>query len=167
LSSAPHPEATASWSIPSTVLENRRASSSAKLSPPDRWPSYSVPRSSASATKNSLTATGLCTSPHPERARVNEPGPSRGCVSLRTHPNRSRRATRRVSKVCPSQRGKTTIRIADLLHVILHESGYTEARTEASTVNKIRRMVLRLNLSARDAIIWLGMLRQILWKVRS
>jgi hypothetical protein len=27
--------------------------------------------------------------------------------------------------------------------------------------------VLRLNLSARDAIIWLGMLRQILWKVRS
>jgi tRNA C32,U32 (ribose-2'-O)-methylase TrmJ len=58
-------------------------------------------------------------------------------------------------------------RIADLLHVILHESGYTEARTEASTVNKIRRMVLRLNLSARDAIIWLGMLRQILWKVRS
>jgi tRNA/rRNA methyltransferase len=58
-------------------------------------------------------------------------------------------------------------RIADLLHVILHESGYTEARTEASTVNKIRRMVLRLNLSAHDAIIWLGMLRQILWKVRS
>jgi TrmH family RNA methyltransferase len=58
-------------------------------------------------------------------------------------------------------------RIADLLHVILRESGYTEARTEASTVNKIRRIVLRLNLSARDAIIWLGMLRQILWKVRS
>jgi tRNA C32,U32 (ribose-2'-O)-methylase TrmJ len=61
---------------------------------------------------------------------------------------------------------ENTERIADLLHVVLRESGYTEARTESSTVNKVRRMVLRLNLSARDAIIWLGMLRQILWKVR-
>ncbi len=58
-------------------------------------------------------------------------------------------------------------RIADLMHVILRESGYTQSRTEGSTVNKLRRMVLRLNLSTRDAVIWMGMLRQILWKVRS
>jgi TrmH family RNA methyltransferase len=69
------------------------------------------------------------------------------------------------SKVAPAN-AENNERIADLLHVILHESGYTADRTEASTVNKISRMVRRLNLSTRDAIIWLGMLRQILWKVR-
>jgi len=36
----------------------------------------------------------------------------------------------------------------------------------ASTEERVRRMVRRLNVSSRDAELWLGMLRQILWKVR-
>jgi hypothetical protein len=31
----------------------------------------------------------------------------------------------------------------------------------------MRRLVRRLNLPVRDAVVWLGILRQILWKLRS
>jgi hypothetical protein len=37
--------------------------------------------------------------------------------------------------------------------------------TAESTEEKIRRLVLRLDLAARDAPVVLGMLRQILWKL--
>ncbi len=52
-----------------------------------------------------------------------------------------------------------------LLLDVLRESGYVHQRVEASTGMKIRRLVRRLDLSAHDAEIWLGMLRQILWKL--
>jgi tRNA/rRNA methyltransferase len=55
----------------------------------------------------------------------------------------------------------------ELLLVALRESGYVKARTAASTEQKIRRLVRRLNLPARDAEVWLGVLRQILWRMRS
>jgi len=32
---------------------------------------------------------------------------------------------------------------------------------------RIRRLVRRLRLPARDAVIWLGMLRQMLWKMNA
>jgi len=50
---------------------------------------------------------------------------------------------------------------------VLRESGYIQPRTEASTARKMRRLVRRLDLSARDAEVWLGILRQTLWKLRS
>jgi hypothetical protein len=40
-------------------------------------------------------------------------------------------------------------------------------RRVADADARIRRVVRRLNLPARDAVIWLGMMRQILWKIRS
>ncbi|MGD0201639.1 MAG: TrmH family RNA methyltransferase [Bryobacteraceae bacterium] len=55
----------------------------------------------------------------------------------------------------------------ELLLVALRESGYVKSRTAASTEQKIRRLVRRLNLPARDAEVWLGILRQILWRLRS
>jgi tRNA/rRNA methyltransferase len=55
----------------------------------------------------------------------------------------------------------------ELLLIALRESGYVKARTAASTEQKIRRLVRRLNLPARDAEVWLGILRQILWRMRS
>ena len=48
---------------------------------------------------------------------------------------------------------------------VLRRSGYVNPTVAISTENKIRRMVRRLDLSALDARLWLGMLRQILWKV--
>jgi TrmH family RNA methyltransferase len=52
-----------------------------------------------------------------------------------------------------------------LLLDVLARSGYVHRRTEASTEAKIRRLVHRMDFSAHDAEIWLGMLRQVLWKV--
>jgi len=56
-------------------------------------------------------------------------------------------------------------RVVALLEEVLDRSGYVHARVEGSTRMKIRRLVHRMNLNAHDAEIWLGMLRQILWKL--
>ena len=49
----------------------------------------------------------------------------------------------------------------------LRISGYVKSNAAGPTAEKIRRLIRRLNLSAEDAQVWLGMLRQILWKIRS
>jgi len=56
-------------------------------------------------------------------------------------------------------------RITEFLETILDRSGYVHARVEGSTRMKIRRLVRRLQLNAHDSEVWLGMLRQILWKL--
>ncbi len=53
-----------------------------------------------------------------------------------------------------------------LLLDVLERSGYVHQRVEGSTEMKVRRLVRRLDLSAHDAEIWLGMLRQVLWKLK-
>jgi predicted metal-dependent hydrolase len=40
-------------------------------------------------------------------------------------------------------------------------------RRVADAEERIRRLVRRLNLPERDAVIWLGIMRQILWKMKS
>ncbi len=56
-------------------------------------------------------------------------------------------------------------RIAARLEEVLARSGYVHTRTEGSTRMKIRRLIYRLQLNAHDAEVWMGMLRQILWKL--
>jgi len=53
-------------------------------------------------------------------------------------------------------------RITDLLTTVLAQSGYVHS---AGADAKIRRLVRRLGLAAHDAEVWLGMLRQIQWKL--
>jgi tRNA/rRNA methyltransferase len=53
-------------------------------------------------------------------------------------------------------------RITEYLLKALRESGY--ARTQ-STPAKIRRMIRRLNIPEKEAEAWMGMLRQIVWKL--
>jgi tRNA/rRNA methyltransferase len=55
--------------------------------------------------------------------------------------------------------------IVEMLTEVLSQSGYINPVTAASTVDKIRRLVWRMNLSARDAPVLMGMLRQVLWKL--
>jgi TrmH family RNA methyltransferase len=57
-------------------------------------------------------------------------------------------------------------RITALLLDVLARSGYLNETTSASTGLKLRRLVRRLSLPAADAETWLGILRQILWKVK-
>jgi TrmH family RNA methyltransferase len=52
-----------------------------------------------------------------------------------------------------------------LLLDVLGRSGYIHERVAASTEMKVRRLVRRLDLSAYDSEIWLGILRQVLWKM--
>lgn len=58
-------------------------------------------------------------------------------------------------------------RITAVLLEALRVSGYLGKTVSPSVDAKIRRLVRRLNLEARDAELLLGMLRQILWKARS
>ena len=57
-------------------------------------------------------------------------------------------------------------RLTAVLRESLEISGYSTPATLAATEEKARRMVRRLNLNTRDAETLLGMLRQILWKLR-
>jgi tRNA C32,U32 (ribose-2'-O)-methylase TrmJ len=58
-------------------------------------------------------------------------------------------------------------RLTAMLLEALRTSGYARPATAGPTEEKTRRLVRRLNLSAEDAQVWLGMLRKILWTMRS
>ena len=55
--------------------------------------------------------------------------------------------------------------ITSMLMEALERSGYVNPLTERSTQIKVRRLVRRLNVTAGDAPVMMGMLRQILWKL--
>ena len=55
-------------------------------------------------------------------------------------------------------------RLTQRLTEVLETSGYMHSPGEDA---KIRRLVRRLNLGVHDAEVWLGMLRQINWKLKS
>ena len=56
-------------------------------------------------------------------------------------------------------------RLTQLLFSVLGASGYVHPRTAAGTEEKLRRLVRRMELNANDAVMWLGMLRQMAWKL--
>jgi tRNA/rRNA methyltransferase len=55
-------------------------------------------------------------------------------------------------------------RLTQALLEVLRASGYVKPRTIAAE-EKSRRLLRRMELSANDAEVWLGMLRQIAWKL--
>ncbi len=56
-------------------------------------------------------------------------------------------------------------RITTTLLDVLHASGFLKRRQVSDADNRIRRVVRRLAWPERDATVWTGMLRQILWKL--
>jgi TrmH family RNA methyltransferase len=58
-------------------------------------------------------------------------------------------------------------RIASMLLDAVRASGSLQTRSAAGTQEKIRRLIRRHKMSAADAEFWLGMLHQIVWKLRS
>lgn len=56
-------------------------------------------------------------------------------------------------------------RLAALWFETLFASGYVKPGAGAITEEKLRRMVRRMNLSTPDTEVWMGMLRQVLWKL--
>jgi len=63
-------------------------------------------------------------------------------------------------------RAKEIERVTELWLDALRVSGYVKPRA-ASAEEKLRRMVKRLNIDARDAAVLLGMFRQMAWKMRN
>jgi tRNA/rRNA methyltransferase len=77
---------------------------------------------------------------------------------------RDAKAPKKVSRSKRASAGDLE-RITAALFEALTKSGYVNPRTSASSEEKIRRLVRRLELPADDSEVWLGILRQILWKV--
>jgi tRNA C32,U32 (ribose-2'-O)-methylase TrmJ len=66
----------------------------------------------------------------------------------------------------PALTAEDSERITGLLLELLNLSGFVQERTAQSAELKLRRLVRRMGLPASDAEAWLGILRQILWKVK-
>jgi TrmH family RNA methyltransferase len=75
--------------------------------------------------------------------------------------------TRKAAAPKPEKRrpasGEDLDRLSERLTEVLALSGYVHS---AGTEAKIRRLVRRLDLPAHDAEVWLGILRQIQWKLK-
>ena len=78
---------------------------------------------------------------------------------------RDSKAAQRPEKVKRASAGEIE-RINGVLLEALRASGYVNPRAESLTEDKVRRLGRRLNLQTEDAELWLGMLRQMLWKIR-
>jgi tRNA/rRNA methyltransferase len=57
-------------------------------------------------------------------------------------------------------------RLTGLLTEVLEETGYTERHPANCDEAQIRRLVLRMGVGTGDVPVWMGILRQVLWKVR-
>ena len=57
--------------------------------------------------------------------------------------------------------------ITGLLMDALRASGYIKPGSATNSEEKVRRLMRRLNVPAQDTVVWLGIMRQILWKVNA
>jgi tRNA C32,U32 (ribose-2'-O)-methylase TrmJ len=82
------------------------------------------------------------------------------------------RSARRISATNPTMKSESVAatagdieRMTQLLFTVLAASDYVKPRVAAASEEKLRRMVRRMRLCDTDAQTWLGMLRQIAWKL--
>ena len=68
--------------------------------------------------------------------------------------------------VLPRAKAGEMERLTVLLTEVLEETGYTKRHPANCEEGQIRRLVLRMGTAASDVPVWMGILRQILWKVR-
>ena len=79
--------------------------------------------------------------------------------------SRGRRVQRSTGERTFSASAAEMDRITAGWYEALSVSGYIKPRLETSAELKLRRMIRRMKLSRDDAKVWLGMLRQVLWKL--
>jgi TrmH family RNA methyltransferase len=77
---------------------------------------------------------------------------------------RNAKATRRSEKQTLATAGEVE-RVTAILFDALYASGYLARRPTTDAEERVRRLVRRLKLPARDMAAWLGILRQIVWKL--
>ena len=75
------------------------------------------------------------------------------------------------TKTAPQKKERTPAasgdveRVTQALFEVLGTSGYVKPRASAATEENLRRMIRRMQLNTSDTDMWLGMLRQIAWKL--
>ncbi len=57
-------------------------------------------------------------------------------------------------------------RFIALFTEMLEETGYTRRHPANCDEAQIRRLILRMGLTANDVPVWMGIVRQVLWKAR-
>jgi TrmH family RNA methyltransferase len=75
-------------------------------------------------------------------------------------------AARRMPEAAEAATGEEVERFTVLLEAALQESGYTDYGLAKNGSDKTHRLVRRLALRVKDAPVWTGMMRQILWKLK-
>ena len=65
----------------------------------------------------------------------------------------------------PAAQAEDLERVTELLAQMLASIGYARRRPASADPIAVRRMVRRLNLNQSDARKWIGILRQLLWKI--
>jgi tRNA/rRNA methyltransferase len=63
-------------------------------------------------------------------------------------------------------RGEDVERFLGLFREVLEESGYLQRYPANARETQLRRLVLRMGLTAEDVPVWMGVMRQMLWKIR-
>jgi tRNA/rRNA methyltransferase len=79
---------------------------------------------------------------------------------------RGRELTRAAGAV-EAATGAEQERVLGLLAEVLEAADYLRHHPARSAPEDLRRLVLRMKMSRIDAPVWMGMLRQILWKLRN
>ena len=79
---------------------------------------------------------------------------------------RDPKAQRQSEKQAPAVAGDLE-RITAVLFDALYASGFLTRKPTTDAEERVRRLVRRLKLPARDVASWLGILRQIVWKLRT
>ena len=85
------------------------------------------------------------------------------CLYELIRDGKTERATEKVERATAEELERITMMLLEAMR----GSGYLERRPIADVEERMRRLVRRLNLPARDGGVWLGILRQIVWKQRS
>jgi tRNA/rRNA methyltransferase len=57
-------------------------------------------------------------------------------------------------------------RLMALLYEVLEESEYTRRHAASASMEQVRRRLHRMRLETEDVPVWMGILRQLLWKIR-
>jgi len=65
----------------------------------------------------------------------------------------------------PPAKSREVERMTQQLFQILDASGYVKPRAAEATEENLRRVIRRMKLNSTDTVYWLGMLRQISWKL--
>ena len=85
------------------------------------------------------------------------------CLYELVRDSKAARETEKVQRATAEELERITTKLLEAMR----GSGYLERRPIADVEERMRRLVRRLNLPARDAVVWLGILRQIVWKLKS